>query len=88
MCQEKKNCVNAFYALVAKHGGKIPDTIIMKYWVWDYLSNSLNGSELGAKHWSKSILEETSMEYKEAVEKTLKELSPKNIKVLHTEYAL
>ncbi len=88
MCQEKKNCINAFYALVEKHDGKMPDTPTMQYWVRDYLINSLNGSEIGAKHWAKFILEETPTEYKEAVEKTLKELSPENIKVLHPEYTL
>ncbi len=88
MAYREDNCVGMFYDQIKKDGGNIPDTTMMRYWVWDFLKNSIAGSSRGANYWSKSILDETLPEHKEAVRKTLKDFFPDSIGKKYPEYCL
>lgn len=83
-----RDCGRALYHQIIADGGVVPYTEEMLYWLRDYLSCSIMGSTLGAKHWYKFILEQTSLEHRETVEKTLDDFSTENIKKNYPEFCL
>ena len=83
-----KHCVGCFIKRIVEDGGSLPNTNEIGYYIDEFISNSIAGNKMMSKHWSEKLLEESLINHKKYVAKTLNDFSVDNIRKIYPEYCL